>query len=179
MTPKRKREIESAAEKNGRSLSQEAELRIERSFEREDLFVEALTLQYGPSLAAILILLGDGMHAAGTSAGFMSNHTLEGSQNWMSDPYAFDQASKLASKMLKEFAPKGNMRVPLGFFGAENLGEGMANGLLDEAASGLWRTSDRKERAAMLHKMLGDELVERIKHFDVRSEGGKKKGANR
>jgi hypothetical protein len=166
VTPKRKREIEAAATKSGRSLSQEAELRIERSFEREDLFIEALMLQYGPCLAAILLLIGDGMHAAGTSAGFISNRTLEGSQDWLNNPYAFDQAARLANTILEAFRPQGIATAP--DHALDGLGEGMANTLLDEAASGLWRTSDRKERAATIHKLLGD-LVQRIKHYDVRS----------
>jgi hypothetical protein len=37
ITPSAKKKLEAAAELNGRSLSQEAEYRIERSFDREDI----------------------------------------------------------------------------------------------------------------------------------------------
>lgn len=50
-----KRKLDEAAEKSGRSQSQEAELRLERSFEREELLPDVLTLAYGKPLADILI----------------------------------------------------------------------------------------------------------------------------
>ena len=51
VTPVVKKRLERAAEKNGRSLSQEAELRLERSFERET----RLTLAKGDAWAPILV----------------------------------------------------------------------------------------------------------------------------
>jgi hypothetical protein len=47
--------LEKAAVEKGRSLSQEAELRIERSFDREELLPEVLTLAYGKPVADVLI----------------------------------------------------------------------------------------------------------------------------
>jgi hypothetical protein len=46
--------LEKAAVEKGRSLSQEAEL-VERSFDREELLPEVLTLAYGKSMADVLI----------------------------------------------------------------------------------------------------------------------------
>jgi hypothetical protein len=47
--------LEKAAVEKGRSLSQEAELRIERSFDREELLPEVLRLAYGKSVADVLV----------------------------------------------------------------------------------------------------------------------------
>jgi hypothetical protein len=58
MTPDLKRKLDAAAEAGGRSQSQEAEFRLERSFEREALLSEVLTLAYSEEVAGILIMLG-------------------------------------------------------------------------------------------------------------------------
>ena len=50
-----KQKLDEAAARSGRSQSQEAELRLERSFEREELLPEVLTLAYGKPLADVLI----------------------------------------------------------------------------------------------------------------------------
>jgi hypothetical protein len=48
----------SASEQSGRSLNQETELRIERSFDREELLPQVLTLAYGEEIAGHLMRLG-------------------------------------------------------------------------------------------------------------------------
>jgi hypothetical protein len=63
VTPQTKKKLDAAAEENGRSQSQEAELRIERSFDRADLLGEVLTLAYGEDIAADLMRLGVEMKA--------------------------------------------------------------------------------------------------------------------
>jgi uncharacterized protein (DUF1778 family) len=50
-----KQKLDEAAARSGRSQSQEAELRLERSFEREELLPEVLTLAYGKSVADVFI----------------------------------------------------------------------------------------------------------------------------
>src|SRR5437868_12650617 len=67
-----KERLEAAASRNGRSLSTEAQIRLERSFEKQSLLSEALELAYGPRLAGVLFLLGELMAEVGTSAGFVS-----------------------------------------------------------------------------------------------------------
>src|SRR5262245_42670576 len=57
VTPELKRCLDAAAEKSGRSQCQEAELRLERSFEREDLLIEALTLAYGGKMAGCILMM--------------------------------------------------------------------------------------------------------------------------
>jgi hypothetical protein len=55
VTAELKNRIEGAANEKGRSLSQEAEFRLERSFDREELLPEVLTLAYGKALANVFI----------------------------------------------------------------------------------------------------------------------------
>ena len=57
VTPELKRRLDAAADQSTRSQSQEAEFRLERSFDHQDLLSEALTLAYGSKAAGILMAL--------------------------------------------------------------------------------------------------------------------------
>lgn len=62
VTPEMKRRLDAAAEQSGRSQSQEAELRLERTFDRQGLLFEILALAYGSERIALdLIWLGGSM----------------------------------------------------------------------------------------------------------------------
>jgi hypothetical protein len=171
-----RKQLEEAAAVSGRSLAQEAEFRIERSFLDQQLMVDALELAYGRGLAGILLVLGETMKATGTHAGFSSTFTLEGSQEWWHDPYAFDQAMKGAAFALSTFRPNGEIKLPraaemkggppgLDFRSVfENLGEMCARGILDEVATDEPITTTALERAPRLRRALGG-LVDRVRRF--------------
>jgi hypothetical protein len=55
VTAEIKQRLDDAARANGRTQSQEAEFRLERSFDREGLLPEVLTLAYGKPVADVLI----------------------------------------------------------------------------------------------------------------------------
>ena len=105
VTPEMKERIEKAAELSGRSQSQEAELRLERSFDQEDLLSEVLGLAFGKQLAGVLMMLGYAMLEAGRSAS--SVRTAERGKNWIDDPYAYEQAVKAAADVLDAIHPPG------------------------------------------------------------------------
>lgn len=107
-----RRQLEGAASASGRSLAQEAELRIEHSFRDRRLLQEALELAYGREGADILANIGEIMKAAGQHSGFLATSTLEGSQRWWDNPYAYDQAMRGVVLALKAFRPKGEVVVP-------------------------------------------------------------------
>lgn len=72
VTPEIKQQLDDAAQRSGRSQSQEAELRLERSFDRQGLLQEVLELSYGPEVAAELIKIGGialRLGAAGAATG--------------------------------------------------------------------------------------------------------------
>ena len=59
VTPELKRKLDAAAEQTGRSQSQEAELRLEHTFDRQELLPEILTLAYGSKeIAGIVMTVG-------------------------------------------------------------------------------------------------------------------------
>ena len=63
VTAELKRKLDAAAEQSGRSQSQEAELRLEHTFDRQDLLSEVLALAYGKETAVDLMWLGAVMKA--------------------------------------------------------------------------------------------------------------------
>jgi hypothetical protein len=80
-----KGQLQEAADRNGRSLSQEAELRLEQTFREEGLFSS-------PECRRWAILLAGEFHKAGTAAaGHASVDTAD--RAWMNDPSCLLQAS--------------------------------------------------------------------------------------
>lgn len=149
VTPELKTRLDRAAKESGRSQSQEAELRLERSFEREGLLAETLELRYGPQLAGVLLMLGEAMKDAGEFAGFQATYTLEGSRNWFEVPAAFDQAAQAAGHVIEALRPPGEADVPDNFLH----GIGHANGVPVAALDRLlgiepsqWRVRTRSSR---------------------------------
>ena len=57
-----RRNLEAAATASGRSLAQEAEYRLERSFLSQQVMFEAMEFGYGQGTAGILLILGDLMN---------------------------------------------------------------------------------------------------------------------
>jgi hypothetical protein len=117
--------LEKAAALAGRSLAQEVEARLERSFDRESLLPDVLELAYGSRLAALLVTIGEAMTDTGSLLGFAATGTLEGSRNWMDNPAAYDQARRAADRILNASTPSGEMKSPN--YPVKNLGEMHAN----------------------------------------------------
>jgi hypothetical protein len=68
VTPELKRKLDESARRNGRSQSQEAELRLEQSFREESRAPILLEGIYGRRTGCLLELLGHVMQAAGSAA---------------------------------------------------------------------------------------------------------------
>jgi hypothetical protein len=158
-----KNKLDRAAQASGRTQSQEAELRIERSFDRENLLVEALNLAYGRQGAGAVLLIAEAMHNAGAGAALIKTGTVEESQNWLDVPYAYDQASKAVAKILDELRPAGDSTPPDDErLLKPNIGEGIAEAFLAEAASGQTKLEHRRDRATQIHELLGSSVVNRL-----------------
>src|SRR5437867_726083 len=78
-----------AAESNQRSLSEETEARLERSFDRQDLFERFAEELGGKGLYGLIKIVAAAMGEAGRSAGSLAGIPDDA---WPSNPYAFDQA---------------------------------------------------------------------------------------
>ena len=109
VTPKMKAKIDAAAEESGRSQAQEIELRLERSFDRQDLAMDFLSARFGPETANMLVILGHGMKAAGLIANIArmeappSAARVPISVNWLDDPEIFDVVASTVAKIFNGF----------------------------------------------------------------------------
>jgi hypothetical protein len=166
--PALKRQIEDAAEASGRSQAQELELMIQQGFDRRALLPETLEATYGPQLAALMLAIGEVGKAAGPTAALVATSTP--GTDWLDVPIAYKQVRDGVIQILDAVAPAGDAgELPESF---SMLGVGIANGILEEMASGLSRTPTRdSKRAQTLHALAGS-LAERLKPFN-HFRGGK------
>jgi hypothetical protein len=177
--------LERAAAAAGRSLAQEVELRLERSFLVQELMVDGLELAFGRQLAAVLLMLGGAMKITGETTSFHLTPALERRPNWLEVPYAFDQSVKAVNLLLEALRPLGKIKLPAAALreatpgtppGLEpsqiypRLGEVLACHLLREVATGNSVLSEVVYDSHRIHKMLGRALIDRIKQFGPLAE---------
>ena len=111
ITPELKRRLRKLGEQTGRSQSQEAEFRIEWSFDRSDLLTDVLSLAYGRQVAGILMLLGSVLPRAGARAllSAAGGRYADNFDRWIDDPTAFHQAKQGVMAILETIGPNGDI----------------------------------------------------------------------
>jgi hypothetical protein len=173
-------ELEGAATASGRSLAQEAEFRIGRTFAAEKSLIEALNYNYDPELAFMMIAIGEAMKMAGRTAAFYAADKPEDAQRWWDNPFAFAQAVQAAHAILDARKPAGDPKPPrvtppqtIGDpsppghdpdAAYANIGRAAANSILEEAETGHTRNSGGVERARRLRRA-AELLAKPIKGF--------------
>ena len=106
--------LEAAAKRSGRSLAQEAEIRIEHSFANEGRLLDALDLAYGRELSGLMLAMGEAMKstiAAGSSIESLAGR-LPSVREWWDSPYVYAEAAKAAETILRSFRPRGDVVAP-------------------------------------------------------------------
>jgi hypothetical protein len=109
VSPELKEKLDAAAEHTGRSQSTEAAVRLERSFDRQDLLSEALTLAFGKEPAGLLMMLGYVMGPSGYVALHREDRLPFNLGQWISHPAAYDQAVQGAIRVLNALRPPGEV----------------------------------------------------------------------
>jgi hypothetical protein len=104
ITPKMRAQLEDISNENGRSMSQEAELRLERSLERQHLLSEVLTLAYGPRIAGLLLLTGYAMDVA-----VVNSRGGQSGEDWADDPAASQSVAETL-RLIADLLPMANAR---------------------------------------------------------------------
>jgi len=102
--------LDFAAKEKGRPLSNEAELRLETSFRDHDIVQRTMVLAYGDKLAAILLIMGALLKEAGPHWHAATTGKFWG--DWLSNPYAFDQAFEAVSRIFEVLHPSGTGNRP-------------------------------------------------------------------
>ena len=177
VTPPVKSRLEIAAQESGRSLSQEAEFRLEHSFDREGLLPEVLTLAFGSRQTAGLVwMLGIVIDAVGRAAqeAPVRTQTLLGQasdSHWMFDPVAFREVQSAVHWLLRvhlnpaQHPPTGKYRG-LRRTGV-NIGRDMAMQIAKQTfESTRSKGNETTEIIASLKKLLGPQIANNFKRID-------------
>lgn len=140
VTKETKQKLDRAAHASGRSQSQEAELRLEQSFNSTSALFDALDLAYGRRWTGLLLLLAQTAQFTGTRAVSASQFNFNGCEDWASDPYSYDQVFHAMTFLLEVFRPPGKIALPARNYGLpeeswRRLGEGFARQLLSDVQS--------------------------------------------
>jgi hypothetical protein len=157
-----KKKLGDAANASGRSLSQEAELRLEHTFNTTNVLFDALDLAYGRHWTGLLLALAQVVQITGTRALAVSQWEFDGCEDWIVDPYAYDQVVAAINVVLEAFRPHGAVpdspppnwnRLPASAF--LKLGEGFALDLLRNLAS-----PDEKRPDAEIARAIAQRLAD-------------------
>jgi hypothetical protein len=174
-----KRLLDDAMSRSGRTQSQEAELRLEISFRSEQLPEHVLELGYGAPFTGLVLMLARAMDRAGR-IGVLSatERSFERIDDWLTDPYAYDQAVQAAELIFKALRPDGDPRFPgrlpghAGLSSHDYLGADLAVGALaavkdpDDVNADMPQEAQNIERenfGRRINRLIGKKLVEQIK----------------
>jgi hypothetical protein len=154
VTKELKARLDRAAEASGRSQSQEAEFRLESTFNAENAVIDALDLAYGRHWTGILLALAKVGHHVGTRGVFLSQFKGEGHgvEDWLTDSYAYDQVVRGVNTVLEEFRPVAPMKTPPDTLGMPpfvygRVGNDLARVILDKLKATDDRSVDDSARA--------------------------------
>jgi hypothetical protein len=150
---------------NGRSLSAEAEFRLERSFQEQDLLDQVLTLAYRPQTAGLIQVLGQTIGETVIMASRPSAAMRP--EDWLSDPSVFASVYDAVGTVFKWFRPAGDAGPPLtvpGPHGPSPIGPGIAASILQDIAFGEADSgADHARWGARIREKLGPAAIERLK----------------
>ena len=98
ITPALRTRLVSAAAANGRSITQEAELRLEQTVDQERSLVDALELGFGRQVAAVMLTIGYVIKG-------MQPDRRPGDIGWLSDPEVFREIIDSINLLLQAIDP--------------------------------------------------------------------------
>src|SRR5690348_3146280 len=101
-----KNELDRAAKQNGRSLSQEAEFRLETSFHSQAQASEGLRLAFGPELAAFILIIARTTRNVGAAFDLFAGSGAGDPSAWAYSALAFDEAIKALKHIGKALRPE-------------------------------------------------------------------------
>lgn len=164
----RNRIIESAMA-GGRSMAQEVEYRLERSF-HDDRYGEVLLQSiYGNELATLLLLIGWHMKVVGEGCQFVEKPSAD---DWMALPWAYDEAAKAAKYLIEVCRPEGEIRplqMPATSENSDEIPPGLFRAFTTiTQLSGSIPVFNHPEWIEKNREMLGKDMLERIRKNELR-----------
>jgi TraY domain len=107
-----RRRLEEASATSGRSLAQEIELRLEKSFGDEQRLKEALELAFGPQIAGFALATAFVARQAADASLMVSGTPLTVNGPWLSNAFAFSQVAAAVHDLIKGIEPDGEPVEP-------------------------------------------------------------------
>jgi hypothetical protein len=155
--------LDQAARASGRSLSSEAESRLQRSFQEQDLLDQVLTLAYGRQTAGLVEAFGETIRGTVIPA---SSPASPLQSDWLSDPRVFAAIEVAVTSVFDRLRPAGDAGPPLTLpspAGPYPIGLAVANGVLQAIAFGSADSGDDlARRGAHVREKLGPAATERL-----------------
>src|SRR5262249_26486054 len=158
--------LDADAKAKGRALSNEAEARLESSFQDQDRARFFADFYFGRELSALLEIVGRALRDAGTHAAHLSTRG-DGPPNWIENPYAFAVAVEALMRVIEAVRPTGEIKAPPPRIPAEaKLGEAIANGLLSAIVHEASPQDFMEQWAAGIRLRLGPLRDRLVSSFD-------------
>ena len=166
-----KRRLELAAQKEGRSISQETELRIDHTFRTQRLLNQVLELHYGPRLAGILRLIGEEMSEVGPDHGYETTKSYAGAKDWIEVPEAFAAAIDGVVDILKAVAPAGVINIGDNARTAAKAKAEMFSKQIQMEMTGRITSEGRQRDIDEIAEMVGPKIIDRLKRGAMKTNG--------
>src|ERR1051326_2038547 len=145
--------LERAAASSGRSLAQELEMRLERSFAAEVGIQSTIEFAFGAEIAAIILLMAEVMKDAAAAAQVFAGKEA----GFLDDAVVFYEGSDAVAEVLRAFRPN-ETRGELAPEQKGALGRMLARGYL-EAVRNKDRGGDIATRVQAIRDLLGDRAA--------------------
>jgi hypothetical protein len=152
-TPSTRARLEAAAAENGRSITQEAEIRLDQSFGTQDLLDQVLELTFGRIDGDLVYVLGKILQTATSQANVFTH-----AQCWCDDPSAFKATETFIKSLFDRLRPKADADDGR----AEIIQYFTGRAIIQELAGDKW-ISERSERLGYRANAV-DEWRQQIKH---------------
>jgi hypothetical protein len=153
-----KNRLEATAAQNGRSISTEAQFRLEQSFRNEDVD-RAMDMAYGPQTAGLIEALGLTIRDTVTLSSSPASPLQSG---WLSDPSVFASVKAAVDTIFEGLRPAGDA-AQVSMHG-HPVGPGVAAGILRDIAYGKADSAaDHARLGARLREKLGPAATRRLK----------------
>ena len=112
VSDKTKAGLERDAAANGRSLSEEAEARLDQAARSQQMLEQGLDLALGRPGAGLILAIVHVVRDVARGAAFVTTNR-HGGDDWVNSPYAFEQVSRAIAAMLEAVRPEGDVTPPL------------------------------------------------------------------
>lgn len=149
-----RRALETAAKKRGASINYETTRRLEQSFVADQQLDQAFG---GREIYGLMRVVS----TAFVEAGMIAAHSVS-AQNFVENPFAFDQAVHAANKVLEAFRPAGEIMPPANVTGL--------SGLWNEVVSDLNANPGRLAAESLLDKLRSEAGLPTIYQIGARDE---------